>query len=270
LDTNISSVQAEAWIAKGIAAAEPFLTLAGPAAARRRVVAEAVGEPQKAPFGNFMLTWPEHRTDTEVIRYLPDARFFLQLLRQIYAPALQTRPDLSGLIEDTSRLEVAFTNDVLQVQLQTIANGYSMIRHHALMLFYGTLWLDTAPRAGWFALYRIIAENVVAQSRLPSRETLDAIEANAFSHFVGLAARSINSPDALLADRNSLGAISEYFSWAAVAVAAVERDHRATQPDERAAWHRNHLSDGYGSPEYLMAAMRRLWQPGPSNGNGHH
>jgi hypothetical protein len=254
----ITDEQAAAWIAKGVARAEPVLRLAGDAAQPRRVVAErAAGRPR---FGDFMICWPEHHGDAEAIRHIADAGFFLSLLGLAYAPALRSSPGLGRVITDASRCEVAFTNDVLQVQLREVSSGYSMIRHHSLMLFYGTLWLEEPARTAWFTLYAEIARAVIASTPLPTQARLDAIEGRAFDDFVRLAELSIQSPDALLDDEMTLGSILDYLRFAAVAIAAVEYDYCQAPRGDRDAWHSRQLQLGYQSDDYPMPQLERLWR----------
>ncbi|HVT70804.1 MAG TPA: hypothetical protein VHF26_23855 [Trebonia sp.] len=254
----ITDEQAAAWIAKGAACAESVLRLAGDAAMPRRVVAQrAAGTPR---FGDFMICWPEHRADAEAICHIADAGFFLRLLRKAYEPALRRAPGLGRVITPSSRCEVAFTNDVLQVQLREVTSGYSMIRHHSLMLFYGTLWLDEPARTQWFTLYAEVARAVTETTPLPARHQLDAIERRAFDDFARLAERSVRSPGSLLDDEALLGPVLDYLRFAAVAIAAVEYDHRQAHPENLDSWHSSQLQQGYQSEDYPLAQLERLWR----------
>lgn len=259
-NSAITDEQAAAWIAKGVACAESLLRLAGDAARPRPVVAErAASRPR---FGDFMICWPEHRGDAEAICHIADAGFFLSLLGRAYGPALRpnSNPGLGRVLTGASRSEVAFTNDVLQVQLEEVPSGYSMIRHHSLMLFYGTLWLDEPERTEWFTLYTAIARAVIASTPLPTQDRLDAIERQAFDDFARLAELSIQSPHGLLGDEMTLGPILDYLRFAAVAIAAVEYDYRRTPRGDRDAWHHRHLRLGYQSDDYPMPQLERLWR----------
>jgi len=85
-----------------------------------------------SPYGRFMVAWPDE-SDEPVIHHLPDADFFLSLLELSYADALAAEPELREALLDGSRLEIAITNDVLQVQAAGPPGSYGMVRHHALM-----------------------------------------------------------------------------------------------------------------------------------------
>jgi hypothetical protein len=261
----ISTARADAWVSKGQRMAAPLLRLAGDAAVPAEVRAVAVSEPTEAPYGSFMLTWPESRGALQLIRHVSDGDFFLGLLAQVYQPVLQRQPHLRRLLHDGSRLELSFTNDVLQVQMRTVPSGYSMIRHHALMLFYGTLWFDAPIRDQWFALYDAVLDDVAAErGDPPSVAALDEVEGNAFADFDRLAERSLEPAAAtvLLGDRGALVAVERYLTFAAVAIAALRRDYLAHPPEQREQWHREQLADGYSRPEYLVEQLRRVLRPG--------
>jgi hypothetical protein len=256
----ISTDDAAAWIAKGRRKTGPLLSLAGDAAAPAQVRPAPVARPSEALYGNFMLTWPESRGAVQVIRHVSDAAFFLRLLARVYEPVLRDQPRLRDLLLDRSRLEVSFTNDVLQVQLRTVPAGYSMIRHHALMLYYGTLWLDPPARDRWFDLYDALVEVAATQLRVPSTAELEDMEGTAFADFERLAQRSLEPASAaeLLKDHRSLAAIERYLTYAGVAIAAIRRDYLTRPPEQREQWHREQLGHGYRQPDYLVEQLRGL------------
>lgn len=254
----ISAVRSAAWVAKGQHKARSMLGLAGDAAVPAEVRAVAVTEPSEAPYGNFMLTWPESHGAVQLIRHVSDGAFFLRLLAQLYEPVMRRQPHLRGLLRDGTRLELSFTNDVLQVQLRTVPSGYSMIRHHALMLFYGTLWFDAPARDQWFALYEALVDEVVAdRAGLRSVAELEEVEGSAFADFERFADRSFEPAAAtgLLKDRKALAAIESYLTYAAVAIAALRRDYLACAPEQREQWHREQLGHGYSRPDYLVEQL---------------
>ncbi|HXA63360.1 MAG TPA: hypothetical protein VNW94_29795 [Streptosporangiaceae bacterium] len=261
---SISAVRATAWVSKGQREAQPLLSLAGDAAVPAEVRAVAVTEPSEAPYGNFMLTWPESQGALQIIRHVPDGAFFLRLLAQVYEPVLRRQPHLRGLLRDGTRLELSFTNDVLQVQLRTVPSDYSMIRHHALMLFYGTLWFDAPARDQWFALYDALVDDVVAERAGPrSVAELAEVEGNAFADFERFADRSLEpaAATALLKDRRALAAVERYLTYAAVAIAALRRDYLARPLEQREQWHREQLGHGYSRPDYLVEQLRYVLSP---------
>ena len=259
------------WLAKGRAASEPLLAHAG-AAAHPGPVGTRVAALEDAVLGGFMPCWPEDLGATRVIHHLPDAGFFLALLERAYSPVLAKRPELRSLLYDGSRVEIAFTNDVLQAQLRGEWQPYSMIRHHALMLFHGLLWLDEPARAGWAALYQAVAEYTVSRpGGAPPPRRLADVEAAAFADFERLAPRTSDPVQAadLLDDDRALAAVVEYQLLASTAVFLLWRDHQNQPEQRRLSWQHHELAHGYGRPDYLTrrwAAILAPALPDPSGG----
>jgi hypothetical protein len=257
----LDPVAVDGWIDKASALSAPLLRVAGAAASPATVRARRVAGLHEAPYGNFMLCWPDDVSQPRLIHHLPDGGFFLELLRLCYAPALAAKPQLAGLLTDGSRLEVAFTNDVLQVQLRGQWQPYSMIRHHALMLFHGLLWLDEPARTGWVQLYEALADYVVEQEGgAPPVAGLAEAEAAAFADFERLAPRTHDPADAadLLADTASLAAVIRYQVLAAIAITVLWRDYQQQPQGTRHDWQRRELAEGYGRQDYLTARWQRL------------
>jgi hypothetical protein len=251
------------WLAKGRAASEPLLAHAG-AAAHPGPVGTRVAVLEDAVLGGFMPCWPEDLGATRVIHHLPDAGFFLALLERAYSPVLAKRPELRSLLYDGSRVEIAFTNDVLQAQLRGEWQPYSMIRHHALMLFHGLLWLDEPARAGWAALYQAVAEYTVSRpGGAPPPGRLADVEAAAFADFERLAARTRDPVEAaaLLGDERELAAVLEYQLLASAAVYVLWREHQSQSEQRRLSWQHRELAHGYGRPNYLTWRWAALLTP---------
>lgn len=254
LPSPISDVDAETWAAKGRERSRRPLELAGATASPATVTPVTVEDPTLWPYGSFMVGWLDRSPAGRFIRHVPDASFFKQLLGRTYAPVLERRPDLAELLADQSRLEMSVTNDILQIQLDGLEDGYSMVRHHALMLFFATLWLEEPRRAQWLDLYDELV--TFADSRpggRPDLEELAQAEVRAFEDFVTLAPRTLEAAAAreLLADEHALAHILDYQLYAAVAIGLLWRDYRAVPPTERELWQRTHLSDLYLRPDYL-------------------
>jgi hypothetical protein len=199
------------------------------AAAHPGPVGTRTAELEDTVLGGFMPCWPEDLGDSRVIHHLPDAGFFLALLERAYAPVLARRPELRSLLYDGSRIEIAFTNDVLQAQLRGEWEPYSMIRHHALMLFHGLLWLDEPARGDF--------------ERLAPR-TSDPVEAAD-----------------LLDDDRALAAVVEYQLLASTAVFLLWRDYQNQPEQRRLSWQHHELAHGYGRPDYLTRRWAAILAP---------
>jgi hypothetical protein len=242
-------------VTKARKAAEPLLAVAGPVADPAPVVPRAVHSAADAEFGNFMLAWLQPASTPREVNHLPDGAFFLQLLRLAYAPVLERRPELAELLDDDSRLEMSLTNDVLQIQLIPLAEGYSMIRHHALMLFCAALWLDEPRRSQWLELYDELVRNVDAlPGGRPGLDRVAEAEAAAFAAFVELAPRTLDAVSAaeLLATPSVLTDVLDYQLFAGVAIGLLWREYRALPEGQQPAWLASQLSDGYVQSDYLV------------------
>jgi hypothetical protein len=245
---------ASAWAAKGRARAAPLLALAGDVADPAPVEHRRVDDTGQWPFGRFMVAWLDASAAPRLVRHLPDEAFFLRLLTTAYQPVLSQRPDLAGLLRDDSRFEVSITNDVLQIQLRGLEDGYSMIRHHALMLFSATLWLDEPRRAQWLELYDGLLGYVSERpGGRPGPDELARVEASAFADFLALRADSLDEAGAgaLLADPALTANVTGYLLYAGAAIALLWRQYRQLAPGERARWQRAQLAELYRRPDYL-------------------
>lgn len=257
-DNQISSSDAEGWARKATPFVQNLLLL--PLAKTAPSPVETVRHSQIAdgPFGGWMLTWPEAAPGRQLINHLPDGSLFISLLGRVYAPILGKRPWLEPILTDRSRLEMAVTNDVLQVQLLPCESHYSMIRHHALMLFEATLWLDNVSQLAWMELYGAAAGLAMEGRRsVPSRNELVDIEAAGFdvmSETAALTTESAFTDDLLASPR--LSPLITYQLWATAALGALCRDYVAQHSGTGLAWHDKQLGL-YRDEEYLMDTLRR-------------
>jgi hypothetical protein len=252
--TTITDECAEAWITKAQALVDPLL----PGKPATRVRTRGCPDPLDAPYGNFMMGWPESDGDGFVLGHLVECGFFLALLQRCYAPVLDKKPELTTALTDGSRLEVAITNDVLQVRAPGPPGAYSMIRHHALMLLAATWWLPEPAKARWLTLYDDIATAMMeAEAVPPSATEIVDTEAAAFEDFTALARASI-TPGELGDGDPRLHNILRYQTFAATAIAVAARACRDVPEHTRDEWLREQLDTGYREPDYLLEDWRRL------------
>lgn len=252
----ISSEQSRAWASKARDLSRPLLDLAGDVADPADVDAVRVDDSSLWPYGNFMLAWLDSSPAGRRVRHVPDAGFFLDLLKVAYRPVLEAHPEFGSLLTDLSRPEMSLTNDVLQIQLHglELGAGYSMIRQHALMLFNAARWLDEPRRSQWLALYDHLVEYVDSRPEgRPGLAELTAIEDEAFADFEVLAPLTLTYATAgpLLANTRVLARILDYQLYAAAAVGLLWREYRDVPAEQREAWHRDQLSRRYIEPTYL-------------------
>ena len=211
--SRITEERATAWVSKGRRLAAPLLELAGPVADPAAVVHRVVATGRDRLYGDFMVAWLDASADPRVVCCLPDASFFLQVLHRCYAPVLRRRPDLASLLAGTSRPEMSLTNDVLQIQLRGLGDDYSMVRHHALMLFYAAIWLDEPERSLWLELYDELAGLVFQRpGGPPSLDAVASAEAGALEDFRTMADRTLDGREAdqLLSEPAAIGRVLDY------------------------------------------------------------
>jgi hypothetical protein len=243
-----------AWLKKARINSEPLLSLAQDVANPSIVAVKCDTDPTTWPYGRFMLAWLDESASPRLVHHLPDASFFLRILGLTFADVFAERPELLDILSDYSRPEMSITNDVLQIQLRSIQPGYSMIRHHALMLFIAVLWLDEPRRTQWLEFYEAVV--VVADARPGGRPSLDrlaTIEASAFDDFLTIAPRTIDLVDAeaVLDEPSILANIIDYQFYAGVAIGLLSSEYRQTPLTLQDDWLREQLSRGYMQDNYL-------------------
>jgi hypothetical protein len=214
----------------------------------------------EAPYGRFMVAWPDGSLDPG-ISHLADSQFFLALLELAYADALAAEPGLREALHDGSRLEIAITNDVLQVQAAGPPGRYGMIRHHALVHWAATAWLDDPASQRWFRLYEVLAQQASRDGQgLLTAQQLDAAEDEAFAVFERLASATYDAEAArsLLDDAEQLRPVLAYLRHAAVAIAVLERSRQQSQDPSVEGFLSDQLVRAYRDPQYLAEAWQCL------------
>lgn len=259
-NTEITADDAARWIEKAQLRTDPLreaITVVG--GRSRRVTARGIHDLTEAAFGNFMLTWLVPRGEDVEINHLPDGRFFLRLLELTYRPLFAREPELRGCLLDGSRLELAFTNDVLQAQAAGPPGRYSMVRHHALVLHAATHWLDELRRNSWLQLYDRVTRLVPRRPGPPSADELAHIEGSAFADFEvhADASRDPAAAAALLADPGQLRNVINYQIVAAAAIGVLERDRLSCGAGDWAGWMAAQIS-AVTSDDYLLEQWRSL------------
>jgi hypothetical protein len=230
--TAINAADTRRWIDKAQRLVDPLRTVIDATGGRSRIVrAHCVSDIREAPYGNLMLSWPVPAgRDATTLHHLPDGALFLQLLDLAYRSELADLPHLRECLLDGSRLELAFTNDVLQVQAAGPPGAYSMVRHHALVLHAATHWLAEPARTRWLELCEAVARGLSRELSGPgSAARLDDIEGRAFADLAALAPRTIDAADAaaLLAEPGRLANVVEFHRVATAAIAVLDRHWRA-------------------------------------------
>lgn len=242
------------WVAKAAELSLPLLRLAGSNADPSPVVSRIEPVASRRLFGDLMVAWLGDTSDSpRVVHHLPDGSFFLEILKRCYDPILTRRPDLAEILNDYGRLEMSVTNDTLQIQLPTIP-AYSMVRHHALMLFHAVLWLEGPSRSVMLDLYDEIAGYVFdGPQPAPTVDELAEIEALNQVEMKALSTTSLDpdAADELLRSPTGLRRVYDNHLCAGAAIGLLVREFRSTPQKQREAWQRVQLADGYVDPDYL-------------------
>jgi len=251
----ISEDDAAIWVVKASARSAPLVALAGEVGDPAPVASRVVNDVDDWQFGRFMLAWLDRQAAVRLVHHLPDASFFLRLLEQAYQPVFDRQPQFIELLRDQSRPEMSLTNDVLQIQLHDLGPRYSMVRHHALMLFHAALWLEQPRRHQWLALYDALLTHVDERPQgRPGLAELADVEAGAFKDFALLAARTVDESDAviLLANaKHELDRVLDYQLYAAAAIGLLWRQYRSLSDTEREEWLLYQFAEAYMRLDYL-------------------
>lgn len=251
--TELSSDSVQAWAEKAETLARPILHLPHAPRVDRVVELPPPDGPGAAPHGAWMLTWPDLEPQRARIHRLADGGAFLDLLEHAYQPVLTAKPRLRTVLQNGARLELSVTNDVLQVQLRQ-SERYSMIRHHALMLFEATLWLEPASRYTWGELCSAVADLVMAdRSAPPSTTELDDIEADGLTAV--RASLADGRPSAEIARSDEFAAFRTYQLWATAAIGALWREFASRDAPSEMQWHDAQF-ERYLDQDYLSRTLR--------------
>ena len=259
---QVSPTKVSSWLDLANPLAFEALGPNGPSKTKNGVLpvsTELVSNLIDSPYGLFMSAWPIVGDGSVTLCYLQDWTISLVLLRRIFEPIWCHQPDLETAFFDGSRLQVGIMNDVLQGFVDNPPVGtYCMIRHHALMLFEATLWLDPLKRSRWLTLYKAIAEWVKAHWIYRDlKGYLDTMEAEAFSVFTHM--KNLTVPQILAAlDQPYIEyTLTQYFQAASLAVGVLAVGYEHVQFERQKEWLVSHIIHYHQSPDYLLEAIDR-------------
>jgi hypothetical protein len=233
--SSATSEEAADWIEDTIPRATELVNWSEPVVDTAMTFrAEPVIDPRQALHGPFMLTWFDPHRRNVVINYLTDPAIFLELCAWTFMRTQINPGLLEAALADSSRMQIAITNDVLQAMTPTAPGPYSMIRHHALMFLAATLWLPPAKSERWFTIYRECSKEVmrVAAPEGPMRQHIHNVEMRAFDSFVANSGAVIEAQSIqpmIDADPQGLQAVSTYVLYASAAVDILAQKYRVDQ-----------------------------------------
>lgn len=206
---------------------------------------------QDAPWGPYMITWPEWDESRAVVNYLPDVAPYLDLARGAMLRAGFPDELVSAALRPFSRQRIAVTNDVLQVLAPALSDGYSMLRHHSLMFLAATVWLPADECAYWLTVYEQAARHVIAylddeDCEVPAiLARWESEAATAFRRHSGGGSTTLEwGPDLAVVDR--------YIIASSAGVHLLARKYLKQPVTDRDAWLAEELAVGYLDPNYLV------------------
>ena len=275
-EPQVDAARVAGWIGEVTPKAIELVNWMGPVVdASVTVRARPTRDFSLAPYGPFMLSWFEGHRPDPMIHYLTDYRIYFALCHWCFRGFGIDSMVASRALSNLTRLRIAVTNDVLQVMSPTAPGRYSMIRHHALMLFTATRWLSSRQRSTWLAVYTQAAAALCRQGVAGGgdlRECLDRVEDDAMEAFaeyrssasdLAAARRLFQSSDA------GMRRIADYLLYTHAAVWLVDERYRralASGWSER-SWVAAEICR-YRSDGYLLEEFARFRVPGQPRGRG--
>lgn len=270
---RLATIPADQWVAVVMPKAMEVVNWTGPVVDRTMTVhAVPVTDVTLAPYGPFMLSWFGGHTHDPTINYLTDYRIYYAMSHWCFNEFLANDSLASRALRGLARIRIAVTNDVLQVMSPVAPGRYSMIRHHALMLFAATRWLPTSQRSTWMALYNgsLTALRARAPHNIDMRRFLDRVEDGALTTFQE---RKESVSDMESAFRffeqggASMARITDYLLYTNAAVGLVSCRWRAAMASgwTEASWTAAEICR-YHCDDYLLEDFQRLAVPAHPTG----
>lgn len=262
---KVVPIPADRWIAAVMPRAMEVVNWTRPVVdATMTVHAVPVANTALAPYGPFMLSWFDGHTHDATIYYLTDYGIYYALAERCFSAFLADDGLTSRALRGLARVRIAITNDVLQVMSPQAPGRYSMIRHHALVLFAATRWLPTPQRATWMAVYAasLTALRGRAHPNVEMRGFLDQVEDAALSTFEDHKAsvRDVESAFHFVQDESaSVARIADYLLYTSAAVGLVSDRWQAAMAAgwTEASWLAGEIRR-YHCDDYLLEAFERL------------
>lgn len=260
---TVTSADASAMVARAVPLAHAVLSnRSGNDTLPMPVRAIVTPDFSMAPYGQFMGAWPIMEDQEVHIFTLPNWGFFLALIEASLSP-LEHVVQLSPIFLNRSRIWIGIMNDVLQCFVNNPPEGtYSMIRHHALMLFAATLWLPEPWRRQWFDLYEAVAEWACRNWTVPGdpADYLYQIESRAFSVFRQLAPISASSArwDWVNDYQCELEAVLTYIRATCLSVAPLSRIYQSMAASEHMIWLQKMVNEDHAREDFNLEGICRI------------
>lgn len=220
------------------------------------VVAEVVSA-NDGIFGQLMPAWPMTGQRPVTIYVLDNWGFYLYLLRNTVSEPEEATRIVDQLFCDSSRIQVGITNDVIQAFVNhPPAPSYSFVRHHALMLFLGILWLPERQQRGWLEIMNWCSRTLCREYRL--HEMADplkwidtiALTGNRILEEYGPSTRTDEGVAALLNNKAVLAEFFPYLGATSLAIASLGYQYSLCPKAEHEMWQTQAANIWHAEPDF--------------------
>lgn len=208
-------------------------------------------------FGQLMPAWPETEQRPVTIYALDNWAVCLYLLRNTVGEPEGATRTVDQLFRDHSRIQVGITNDVIQAFVNyPPVKSYSFVRHHALMLFLGILWLPEQQKRGWFQIMDWCAYMLYRECELyKMADPLGWIDTTASTgkHILeehGPSTRTDDGVAKLLNNRVILKQFFSYLGTTSLAVASIKYEYSLCPIVERELWLTQAANIWHAEPDF--------------------
>ncbi|MET3505274.1 hypothetical protein [Halalkalibacter oceani] len=222
-------------------------------------------DPESAPLGRWMGCYPEMKMDKAQLTVIPDWSFFLyQLYLSLQIDGMDVNVLKKALL-DQSRLRIGITNDVFQ-PYAPLPEGYSMLRHHSLMLFLAVEWLPEESRKNWQEICSVAGRYMANYlSDFPNPlQVLTEVEDSAAQFMRETASASCTK--AGLVKLMNISSVREttqlYFAATCFGIDVLSKAFLKQARDNRDEWLKNEIENELIKPDYLNAEILSYLQGG--------
>lgn len=248
----LSLSEARGW---ADAVREPVRALVGPEQAPLVAsVSVQEGEENASPYGPFLGSWIESEDSSgPVIRVLENWAHPFWLMFYHTPELLEGCPSQDAWRRCRIRLRMGVTNDVWQPFVPGPTSGYSMVRHHALMLAGAWTWLPSEDQREWQYVLEMTSQRALSLFGGGRGSVMDQItgaERKATAVWAALPHRRTETADAVLAD---------FYLWASVAVAVLVQPLSELDGASQQAQLKNWMVD-HRERDFNQSRMEEAWR----------
>ncbi|MFC5653337.1 hypothetical protein ACFPYJ_30325 [Paenibacillus solisilvae] len=193
-------------------------------------------EPSTVPLCRWMGCYPELKDGRGDLTAIADWSFSLYTQYLSIEEAFEDKELLQQAFLDQSRIKIGITNDVYQ-PFAPLPNDYSMVRHHALILYLSFDWLTQEEKERWKTVCRNAGEFVVKALKGSKNPLEDIRQWENNGRQVMLATASLTNTkegaEQILQDEIVMQDVKRYYSLTYFGIDVLARSHaKAGDSDE--------------------------------------